>query len=350
MERGDSPRRQVWILATAALLAPISSLPGVAARLGGVLGWTAPLLAFPVAAWAVWQWKGLGRGGLAADLRGRWGALGSCLLAVYYLWALELAALTAGSCVDRLGRTDYGETPGWALALALAAVGAYLAGRGRGGFLRAAELFFLALAAVTGGLLLLGLSGLDGGALLPRAGEEADVPGALAAGGAALCTLAAGALALFLPRRERAAGTWPGWGWLLLLCAAAAGLCAVTAGTLGPEVTAVGPLPFFLALQGLSLPGGLQRLEALGTAAWILSDLALLGMAALAAREMAGHRRGAAAPIWLAALLGGAMLPNARLEAAQPWLLAVNGLLGGAVPTLLALTGKRREMGKNGSG
>ncbi len=115
-------------------------------------------------------------------------------------------------------------------------------------------------------------------------------------------------------------------------------------GALGPKLTTKAPLPFFLALQGLGFPGGFQRLEALGTAAWVLSDLALLGLAALAGGEMAGGRAWAAAPVLAGAFLGGCFLPNAAVEGAAPWLLWVNLALGGALPVILSL-GRSRGRG-----
>ena len=122
----------------------------------------------------------------------------------------------------------------------------------------------------------------------------------------------------------------------MLLFWALAALCVVTA--LGAELTAKAPLPFFLALQGLGFSGGFQRLEAMGTAVWVLSDLVLVGMAALAAAQVAEDRRGAW-PVLIAAVLGGVCLPNGVVAQAQGPLLAVNVVLGLVVPTLVAVSG-----------
>lgn len=95
--------RQVWVGVFVAALAPAATLPSLTARLGGWgwLGVALTALAAPVYARLI---RGLGPGGLGAALKERWGWLGRCLLAVYYLWAMALAALTAGECVDQIGR------------------------------------------------------------------------------------------------------------------------------------------------------------------------------------------------------------------------------------------------------
>lgn len=334
--------RQLGSALFVALLAPASTLPRVLAR-GGALGWLALLGVFPLAALVAWRANKLGPDGLARRLRG---PLGRLLLALYYLWALALCALTAGGCVDRLERTDYAGAPVWALALALTAVSAYLIYRGRGGFFRAAQILYLVLLVLLILLFTLAVADLDGQNLRPVTfGDGLGLAQGLAAGGGALSV---GALVSFFPRGPRRAGERPLWVWLAGWCVAAAGLCLVVIGALGPQLAAQTPLPFFLALQGLGFPGGFQRLEALGTAAWVLSDLTLLGLAALAGREMAGGRDWAMAPPLAAALLGGCLLPNAAVERAAGLLFGANLLLGAAVPVLLSLLPRGRGEGAGG--
>lgn len=334
--------RQLGVAVFTALLAPASALPGVVAR-GGALGWLVLGLVFPLAALVAWRLGRLGTEGLAARLRG---PVGKAVLNLYYIWAVALCALTAGGCVDRLARTDYGGVPGWVMALALALVAAYLVSKGRGAFFRGAELFYLALVAVLALLFVLGAANLKGDNLRPGGGTWKGAAQALAA---AASTLSVGTLAAFFPRRPRRAGESPLWRWLAGWCAVAAGLCLLVLGALGPELTAQAPLPFFLALQGLGVPGGFQRLEALGTAAWVLSDLTLLGLAALAAKRMAGDRRWAAAPPLLAAFLGGCLLPNAVVEEAAPVLWGVNLALGAVAPVALSLGPGKGDGGGEGT-
>lgn len=323
--------RQLGVAVFTALLAPASALPGILAR-GGALGWLAMGAVFLLAALVVWRLKTLGDDGLAARLNG---PLGKMVLTLYYIWAVALSALTAGSCVDRLERTDYAGAPSWAIALSLALVSAYLIYKGRGAFLRAAEIFYLALVAVLVLLFVLGAVNLKGGNLKPTGwGEWRGVAQGVVDGAA---TLSVGTLAAFFPKKPGRAGEGPFWRWLAGWCAVAAGLCLLVIGALGPKLTTQTPLPFFLALQGLGFPGGFQRLEALGTAAWVLSDLTLLGLAALAAKQMAGGRGWTALPPLLAAFLGGCFLPNAAVEGAASLLFGVNLALGAAVPVAVSL-------------
>lgn len=323
--------RQLGVAVFTALLAPASALPRGLAQ-GGALGWLALGAVFPLAALVAWRLERLGSEGLAARLQG---PLGKAVLTLYYIWAVALCALTAGSCVDRLGRTDYGGVPGWAMAVALGLVSAYLICKGRGSFLRAAEIFYLALVAVLVLLFVLGAADLRWDNLRPAGGGEWQgvLRGTMGAG----ATLSVGALAAFFPRTPRGPEESPLWRWLAGWCAVAAGLCVLVIGALGPKLTAQAPLPFFLALQGIGFPGGFQRLEALCTAAWVLSDLTLLGLAALAAKRMAGDRGWAAAPPLLAAVLGGCLLPNNAVEGASTVLYGVNLALGAAAPVVLSL-------------
>lgn len=332
--------RQLWTALFVALLAPASALPAALSQGGGALVWLAPLLIFPGALAVLWAVGRLGSQGLAAAWRGR-----GPLLTLYYLWAMALSALTAGGCVDRLHRTDYGEAPAWLLSLALFLAAWWLTRRGPAAFFRAAQIFFLALVVVTALFFALGLARLrpenlalqGGGTEVPALGR-----GLFPAAGA----LAVGTLCAFFPWRKEPEGS-RGWRWLAGWCAVAALLCLLVLGALGPELTASAPLPFFLTLQGLGLPGGLQRLEALGTAAWTLSDVTLLALAALAGREMAGARNWALWPVLLAGLVGGALLPNRLVAAFGPWLWGIDLVLGAAVPLVCALW-RRISCGENG--
>lgn len=334
--------RQVWVAVFVALLAPAAALPAVAGRFGP-MGWLGVVLVIPFSLLYIKLLERLGGGGLGAALNTRWGWLGKALAAVYYLWVMALAALTAGGCVDRLGRTDYGEVPGWLAAALLGLVAAYLVRRGWGAFFRAVEVFFLALAVTVAFFLLLGVVNLNGANLAVQ-----SLPEAVAGAGSlwpGLAALGTGTVGAFAPHEPRKPGESGGGRWLTLWCLVAAGLCALVIGTLGAELTARAPLPFFLALQGIGFPGGFQRLEAMGTAAWVLSDLALIGLAALAGAEIAGGKRRWSWPILLAAVAGGLWLPNRVVAAAQEWLWWVNVVLGLAVPALAALTGGRKSPG-----
>lgn len=329
--------RQLWTALFVALLAPASALPAALVQGGaGALAWLAPILVLPLALVVLWAVRRLGPEGLAACWRGK-----GPLLTLYYIWAMALSALTAGGCVDRLHRTDYDNVPAWLLSLVLTLAACWLVRKGPAAFFRCVQIFFLALVVVTALFFALGLADLRPENLTPDGGAEvlALGRGLFPAAGA----LAVGVLCAFFPRQSEP-GQSPGWRWLTAWCAVAAGLCLLVLGSLGPELTASAPLPFFLALQGLGLPGGFQRLEALGTAAWVLSDVTLLALAALAGREMAGRKGWALWPILLAGFVGGGLLPNSLVAAFAPWLWGVDLALGAGVPLLFAL-GKRTSCG-----
>lgn len=329
--------RQLRVLVFTALLAPIAGLPAIAGR--GPLSWLAPILAMPLVVLGVALLRRLGPAGLGTALRERWGWFGSATALVYYLWAGALAALTVGSCVDRLGRTDYAQLDPWLLSLALGVVTWYLVARGRGAFLRAVELFYLVLLATAVLVGALGAWGMDWASLVPR--EIGDVAGAFEGILPTLGVFSVGALACAFPREDvegKAALRAPVW-W----CLAAALLCLLVTGTLGPDLTRELPLPFFLTLQGVGVPGGFQRLEALGTAVWVLSDLALYGMAALAGKALLGDRRWGAWPILAAGALGGGLFARETVAAGASWLFWIGLALGAGVPALLWCTRRGKK-------
>ena len=337
--------RQVWVGIWVAALAPAATLPALAAQRGS-WGWLGVAVLLPAAPLYLRLLRRLGDGGLGAALRER-GWLGRCLLALYYLWVMGLAALTAGGCVDRLGRTDFGEVPGWLAAVLLVAVAAYLIYRGWQPFLRAVQMFFLVLMVAVALFLALGAANLRLSNLRPQSWDE--VARGLGGVWGALATVGVGALGGFIPHAPRRDGEWSARRWITLWLAAATGLCVLVIGALGAQFAARVPLPLFLTLQGIGFPGGFQRLEAAGTAAWVLADLTLIGMTALVGREIAGGagRRGVwgAGGVLAAALVGGWFLPNRVVGGARDALLGVNIAMGIVLPALVALTKSGAESG-----
>lgn len=335
--KDEASARQLRVLAFVTMLAPIAALPGLVAKTGGALGWLSPVLAVPLVVLGFFLFRALGPEGVPATLRTRWGWFGRLVSGFYYLWAMALAALTAGQCVDRLGRTDYADLTPWLLSLALAVAVWYLTARGRGAFLRAVEIFYLILVAALILFFVLGVWGVEVKNLVPKGkGEAVGVfSGLLPAVG----TFAVGSLAAFFPR-ERPAEKRGGWApvWW---CLAAAGVCMLVIGALGGELAGRLPLSFFLALQGIGVPGGFQRLEGLGTAVWVLSDLTLMGAAALAGRHIAGDRRWGTWPVLLAGVLGGAWLTGENTAPFMQVILWAELIFGAGVPLLLLMTPKK---------
>lgn len=344
--KGEASARQVRVLAFVAALAPIVTLPGLVAREGGALGWLAPVLAIPVVTLGFFLFRGLGPQGLGQALTERWGRLGRLCALFYYLWMMALAALTAGQCVDRLGRTDYAQVSPWLMSLALGVAAWYLTAHGRGAFLRAVEIFYLILLAALGLFFVLGIWGMEPENLRPQ--DWGEVSGVFSGLLPTLGTLAVGSLAAFFPR-ERRSEKKKGWA-AVWWCLAAAGVCLLVTGALGGTLAGRMPLAFFLSLQGIGIPGGFQRLEGLGTAVWVLSDLTLLGGAVLAGRLLAGDRGWAAWPVLLAGVLGGGLLTGENTGPFMNAVLWVELAFGGGIPLLLWLTPKKFFREERGSG
>lgn len=335
--KDEASARQIRVLAFVTVLAPIAALPGLVAKAGGALGWVTPLLAIPLVVLGFFLFRALGPEGVPTTLRIRWGWLGRLVGALYYLWVMALAALTAGQCVDRLGRTDYADLAPWLLSLALLVVVWYLTARDRGTFLRAVEIFYLVLVAALILFFVLGIWGIKTKNLAPQEGDE--VVGTFSGLLPTVGTFAVGGLAAFFPRNrptEKKGGWAPVW-W----CLAAAGVCMLVIGTVGGGLAGRLPLSFFLALQGIGLPGGLQRLEGLGTAVWVLSDLTLMGAAVLAGRHIAGDRRWGAWPVLLAGALGGGLLTGKNTAPFMGAILWVELIFGVGIPLLLLMTPKK---------
>lgn len=315
-----------------ALTAPLAALSGQAARYG-TLGWLGAVAALPGVAVLSWCWRRNGDYAERLDEAG-----GKWLKTLYYIWLLLTAALTASSAVDALGRTDYQNWSNWVLAGALGAVTLYLTGKGTKAVAQWGQVIGAGHTIIIVCFLALGLRNVDWSGLIRNAGE-----GLGAAAGAAFPALAAACLAVtagFLPGgAEKTALNWV-MGW----CEVVTGLCAVTFGTLGAELTAEAPLPFFLALQGLGNGGTFQRLEAVGTAAWSLAYLALILLCGAAMERLCGGK-GWSRWVLTAAVIGGGGLTNRMVRPFSTVLLLGNVIFGGVIPALLALTRRGKKAG-----
>lgn len=329
MKQGDKRAGAVFL----ALTAPLAALSGQVARYGKT-GWLGALAALPGVLALSWCLRRNGDyGERLREVGGKW------LTTLYYIWLLLTAALTASSAVDALGRTDYQNWSKWALAGALGAAVFYLAGKGTGAVLRWGQVMGAGHTIIIVCFLALGLRNADWSGLFPE--KAAELRGAA---GAAFPTLGAACLSViagFLPDggEKRTAGWAIGW------CAIATGLCAVTFGTLGAELTGEVPLPFFLALQGLGDGGTFQRLEAVGTAAWSLSYLALILLCGAAMERLRG---GNSRNRWIltGAVICGGGLSNEAVRPFSTALLTGNVILGGVIPAMIALARRGERLRK----
>ncbi len=299
----EPTRRQLTALGFVALLSPATRLlPGAAARLGGHAGWLGSVLAAPLCVLAALlvsravknkrPGEGLGQLLLRALPR-----LSRPVLLIYGLWLAFYAGFAVRSAASRFIYTIYTGSSPWPFAAVGLAAGTLAALGSVRQLARAAEIFRALLMLTLAPILALGLAQLDWGELLPLRG--ADLP-----------QLAAFALEVFgtvafalvnvtfletgapLERRARAAA-----GWSLRECLFICVVIASVLGRFGPELAGEMAYPFFALVRNTSLFGVSQRIEALVTALWVLSDFVLCALALMSAslclRLALGAKRGA---------------------------------------------------------
>ena len=241
MKTDNISMQQILSLLSAALLSPlILPLPGQTVVAGGRAGWLSALAALPVTLLAGWAFRKLLEGapeetGLAGGLElafGRWG--GRLVTLAYLVWGLLLLGWNARWCAFRFLATTYRNTPLKLFFFILLGVTVWI-GRGKwAAFLRATEVFALALG--TALVLALGL-----GALKTEWGNVApiwieDLPGAIWGALPVLGLLGYGVYAAFLgghmtrrPENGRQLTRWI-WGAGILLAV----FQLVCIATLGP--------------------------------------------------------------------------------------------------------------------
>ena len=256
---------------------------------------------------------------------GIFGRLLAAATLAFTVVALAWAANLAGEAFPTAGGSP---VLGWTL-LALAAWGSY-----KGSAACAAAAGVLCL-------MLLALYGLVAGFSLPEVSLPNLTPGGSWHDGA----VAAGLMLLpgavfFLPSRRRRKGVF--WRGAALAALGAAGLCAVTAGVLTPELAAAAPAPLYLLSQSLSLFGVMEHIEPLLSVAMTMGLFALMAILACAARALGARRRfgrwwGAAACLAAAAVEAPAtLLPD--------WVIPAGAaVFFGLLPLSLLLTGQGRR-------
>lgn len=307
------------------------------------MGWRGALLAVPVVLLAVWAAASAARrtGGLLAGVPG-W--LGKLLATLYIMWGVFAAGTVLALCGKRLEAAVGREDPFWLTALAVLPV-LYLAVSKPEAFARAAEIFYLVMLAAVAAVLLLGMDQVEWRYLLAP-GEGLGQSFFTAAGLGCLWVYAV------LLWNGKGAGERTRWlGWSAAGAAALAALGAFTVGTLSPALAGREDGAFFLAAVGL---GRTARTEALIAMVWLTADVTLVGLLLHACRglwsDVLGFRGrrsvGAAltAAVFAVALLEGFFArPAELLRTALP---AGSLLLGGVVPLLLRMAGKRENVEK----
>ncbi|WP_195278745.1 GerAB/ArcD/ProY family transporter [Clostridium sp. J1101437_171009_A5] len=315
MKTDNISMRQVLSLLSAALLSPlILLLPGETVAVGGRAGWLSALAALPVALLVGWAFRrllgaapaGTGLAGALELAFGRWG--GRVVTLVYLVWGLLLLGWNTRWCAFRFLATTYRNAPLKLFFFILLGVTLWI-GRGkRVAFLRAAEVFALALGIAL--VLALGLGTLktEWGNIAPIWIE--DLPGAVWGALPVLGLLGYGVYAAFLgghmagrPENGRQLTRWI-WGAGILLAV----FQLVCIATFGPDLIERMDIPFFMMVKDVRVPGAFERVESLVMALWVLADLALLGMLFFGCRSVLEHWNGGAYREWMPWVIAGAAM------------------------------------------
>ena len=260
--------RQMMVLLIVGLLAPaVDLLPGIAARGVGRGGWLMGLGALPLLLAAQWAAaKVFGSG----DICGRLGKPGGYTIIIIYMVWIWVALIAVFRLSAARLENIYGVGPAALLVAVLAAISVRL-GMGKAAALaRAAEIFYLALAVVAAGILLMAVFKVEGRNLWPV--EWTAVPGgSVAAVGLLLNGMPAAVLVKRVPKGNKSRGC----GWMVAFCVTVTLLLAAVIGCVGPGLCGRLEMPFYIMVQGLGIKGAFQRTEALVAALWLTSDLVL---------------------------------------------------------------------------
>lgn len=276
-----------------AVLAPmLRMLPRAAVLPAGSLAWLSaiaaavPLLLLALLMSSLRRHLGPREGAAALFPRVFGTVIGRCFLVLYAAWFLFYAGFVLRAGAERLTAAAYRHSGPEPFLLATLAA-ALLASLGTlRGMARTAVVFRRILLAVLGAVLLLSLRNVEPEYLRPL--RPAPWAGFLR--GALPAATVGGSAALFSFLRGYTAPPSGGAGRsllppLALFIAAAASLCAVTAGVFGPALTSRLSYPFFTMVRDLSLFGSRQRFEAAVIALWVFADLLLCAMLLRCAHE-----------------------------------------------------------------
>lgn len=286
--------RQITVLTVAGLLAPGADiLPKLLAETSGRAGWIAPLLCLPVL--LIWTallrslLKGEGQD-LTGALRAGFGPfLGGVFRIIYIMWGILLLTDQTYRSASRLGAV-YGMGVGRTFSALMLVLVLWMTWGKLGAVCRAAELFWLALAAAAAGILLLSVPQVELKRLAP---SWRELGGLSKAWRDCLGLLGTGIFAAVLtgkaPRTKKGGRLL---AWAAGVCLLLAALTAAVLGQVGAELTAKLPHPFSIMVQGLSLGGGFARLEAPMAALWLMADFARAALLLSAIRTLTGERAG----------------------------------------------------------
>lgn len=308
--------RQRWAWIAAATVCAV-----VACGCG--ISWVWVLLGgLPAAVGYVWLDRRLPACGLACLLR-HMGGFGKTVTVLSLIWYVGVLAWCANLADYAFPMVDGYPLLGL-MILALAAWGSW---KGAAACGRCAAVLLLFLLPLLGTVTAFAAADVTPSYLLPAGSWRRTVE-------AAGVFLLPSCLFLLPCRRKRPGGSWR----YLLLPVGGAVLAAVTAGVLSPVLAARMASPFYTVVKAVRVFGVMERVEALLSAAMVMSVFALTAALACGCRALAGKKWAGAAACGVAALL---MAPSVGIG---PEYLAAGGFAFGVlVPVLVVLMMKTKK-------
>lgn len=283
MKRDVISTRQFMVLIVTALLMPASALlPTMTARAAGSAGWLSALGAIPFLLGAGWAMEGFWRHGQESN----GSILRNTVAVIYMLWTLLLLMLCLRLSRARLEEI-YGETAAAACVAAMLLLAVWMALGKLTAFVRAVEIFYLALALLLAGLLVLAAFKVEWSNFSITLEEVSGLPQSGAAAAGLLLNIYPAAVLL---RSKTTQGRKKCYKvkWIVVFCIVLTLLLGAVTGCLGAKLAGKISSPFLIMVQGLGVQGVFQRAEALIIAVWTLSDLALAGLLLHTWKALAG--------------------------------------------------------------
>ena len=278
--------RQTGAVCFVALLPPATRLlPGLCAQVAGRAAWLCPLAALPFLLLTALLIRKLSANAAPDEnlgsliMRGLGRRAGAVVLVLYALWLVFYAGFSLRSSASRFIYTIYPGAPPWPFIASGLVMGLIAALSPVRALARASELFRWLLVLALAPILLLGLLEMDAETLIPVYFSDTlpVLEGALSA-------LGAGAfLIVNIGFLNRGPGNLRRGRFCLGSALLMALIVAVTVGRFGAELTGQLTYPFFALVRNTSLFGVTERVEALVTALWVLSDFVLFTFALSAA-------------------------------------------------------------------
>lgn len=348
MKQDRISHTQLTALIWAGVLAPAAELlPALILPAAGKGSWLAPAAAIPLVLLSGWLLGHLsGEQGLADSVRSWLGSvLGNFFLFIYMVWGEVLLSLRLRLCAQRLLTSGYRHGTLWFFLLAVAALVLWVGIGKLSAFARAGQIFLAVLLTTAGVVLLLSLFQVRAERVLPLWKE--DVMPVLRSAFPAAGVLGWGMYGAFLTGQVKPAENKGRWYWLFW----GAGGCLlltlsqwIVLGNLGPALAKRLENPFFALAKSVGIKGAFQRVEAVVTALWTLSDLAMAVLLLFALRTLTATiapkiavQRAAATHLVVATVLALVLFPGQKATdwsgTAVPW---GNLLLGLVLPGLLA--------------